>query len=109
MVDREDTGLLEIARRFRLAVLEEIFDARVGGGVDAVSLRALSIGASPEVKAQAERASGRRFADWTPVSVRSQVVAGTNYDICWQIFRNKNPKTMTVTWRLPTISPTTRG
>ena len=32
---------------------------------------------------------------------------GTNYDICWQINRNVNPKTMKVTWRLPTITPST--
>ncbi len=34
-------------------------------------------------------------------------VNGTTYDECWRINRQANPKTMTVTWRLPTISPTT--
>jgi len=29
------------------------------------------------------------------------------YDECWRINRAANPKTMTVTWRLPSISPTT--
>ncbi len=37
-----------------------------------------------------------------------RVQVGTvTYDECWRINRSANPKTMTVTWRLPTISPTT--
>ncbi len=38
--------------------------------------------------------------------MRIQVGANT-YDECWRINRNANPKTMTVTWRLPTIAATT--
>ena len=34
-------------------------------------------------------------------------VAGTNYDICWRINRNANPKTLTVTWRMPGYPPFT--
>jgi hypothetical protein len=34
-------------------------------------------------------------------------IGGSTYDECWRINRNANPKTVTVTWRLPTISPTT--
>ena len=34
-------------------------------------------------------------------------ISGVNYDECWRINRNANPKTLTVTWRLPTISTTT--
>ena len=34
-------------------------------------------------------------------------VAGTNYDICWRYNRNTNPKTMTVTWRMPGYLPYT--
>ncbi len=35
------------------------------------------------------------------------VVGGTNYDICWRINRNANPKTLTVTWRMPGYVPFT--
>ncbi len=38
--------------------------------------------------------------------MRVQVGANT-YDECWRINRNANPKTMTVTWRLPTVPGTT--
>ena len=38
--------------------------------------------------------------------MRVQVGANT-YDECWRINRNASPKTLTVTWRLPTIQPTT--
>lgn len=38
--------------------------------------------------------------------MRVQVGANT-YDECWRINRTANPKTLTVTWRLPTIVPTT--
>jgi hypothetical protein len=34
-------------------------------------------------------------------------IGSATYDECWRINRNSNPKTITVTWRLPTISPTT--
>lgn len=34
-------------------------------------------------------------------------IAGTNYDECWRINRKTNPKTLTMTWRLPTIPTTT--
>jgi hypothetical protein len=34
-------------------------------------------------------------------------VGNANYDQCWRINRTANPKTVTVTWRLPTITPTT--
>lgn len=34
-------------------------------------------------------------------------VGATSYDLCWRLNRNVNPKTLTITWRLPTISPTT--
>lgn len=37
-----------------------------------------------------------------------RIQVGTNtYDECWRINRAVNPKTLTITWRLPTISPTT--
>ena len=37
-----------------------------------------------------------------------RVTIGTaTYDECWRINRSVNPKTLTVTWRLPTIAPTT--
>ncbi len=37
-----------------------------------------------------------------------RVAIGTGtYDLCWRINRNVNPKTLTITWRLPTIAPTT--
>ena len=38
--------------------------------------------------------------------MRVQIGAST-YDECWRINRTANPKTLTITWRLPTISPTT--
>ncbi len=34
-------------------------------------------------------------------------VSGTSYDLCWQLNRNANPKTMTITWRLPGATTTT--
>ena len=34
-------------------------------------------------------------------------VAGVTYDLCWRINRTPNPKTLTITWRRPGISPTT--
>ena len=34
-------------------------------------------------------------------------VGATSYDLCWRLNRKVNPKTLTMTWRLPTISPTT--
>ena len=34
-------------------------------------------------------------------------VSGTSYDLCWKLNRGVNPKTLAMTWRLPTISPTT--
>jgi len=34
-------------------------------------------------------------------------ISGVNYDECWRINRNANPKTLTITWRLPSISTTT--
>ncbi len=34
-------------------------------------------------------------------------IGNSNYDECWRLNRNANPKTVTVTWRLPTISATT--
>jgi hypothetical protein len=41
--------------------------------------RAVVVGNSPEVRQQAEAKAGRQFEAWTPVSVQTQVVAGTNY------------------------------
>lgn len=35
------------------------------------------------------------------------LIGNATYDECWRINRNVNPKTFTITWRLPTISPTT--
>ncbi|MFZ9836937.1 MAG: DUF1566 domain-containing protein [Opitutaceae bacterium] len=35
------------------------------------------------------------------------VVGTTTYDICWRLNRAANPKTLTITWRRPGISPTT--
>ena len=34
-------------------------------------------------------------------------IGNATYDECWRINRNANPKTLTITWRLPTIAPTT--
>ena len=34
-------------------------------------------------------------------------VSGTSYDLCWKLNRSANPKTLAMTWRLPTITPTT--
>ena len=34
-------------------------------------------------------------------------VSGTSYDLCWKLNRGASPKTLAMTWRLPTISPTT--
>ncbi len=34
-------------------------------------------------------------------------VSGVTYDLCWRINRAPNPKTLTITWRRPGISPTT--
>ncbi len=34
-------------------------------------------------------------------------VSGTTYDICWQLNRSVNPRTMTITWRHPTSGTTT--
>lgn len=34
-------------------------------------------------------------------------IGGATYDECWRINRAANPKTVTVTWRLPSIAPTT--
>ena len=34
-------------------------------------------------------------------------IGSATYDECWRINRNANPKTLTITWRLPSISPTT--
>jgi hypothetical protein len=34
-------------------------------------------------------------------------IGGTTYDECWRINRSTNPKTLTVTWRLPTVPATT--
>lgn len=41
--------------------------------------RAVVVGNSTEVRQQAEAKAGRQFEAWTPVSVQTQVVAGTNY------------------------------
>lgn len=41
--------------------------------------RAVVVGNSSEVRQQAEAKAGRQFEAWTPVSVQTQVVAGTNY------------------------------
>ncbi len=44
----------------------------------------------------------------SPDQFLMRVQVGTiTYDECWRINRNVNPKTLTITWRLPTISPTT--
>jgi hypothetical protein len=44
----------------------------------------------------------------SPDQFLMRVQVGTNtYDACWRINRNANPKTLTVTWRLPSIQPTT--
>jgi arylsulfatase A-like enzyme len=34
-------------------------------------------------------------------------ISGTDYDECWRINRNANPKTLTITWRLPGATTTT--
>jgi arylsulfatase A-like enzyme len=34
-------------------------------------------------------------------------INGTDYDECWKINRNANPKTLTITWRLPGATTTT--
>jgi arylsulfatase A-like enzyme len=34
-------------------------------------------------------------------------VSGTSYDICWRLNRTANPRTMTITWRLPGATTTT--
>ncbi len=34
-------------------------------------------------------------------------ISGVSYDICWRLNRNVNPKTMTITWRLPAATTTT--
>ncbi len=34
-------------------------------------------------------------------------IGNATYDLCWRLNRAANPKTMTVTWRLPDIPPTT--
>ena len=34
-------------------------------------------------------------------------VSGTTYDLCWQLNRSANPRTMTMTWRHPTSGTTT--
>jgi len=34
-------------------------------------------------------------------------ISGSTYDECWQVNRNVNPKTVTVTWRLPGATTTT--
>jgi len=35
-------------------------------------------------------------------------IGNATYDLCWRLNRAANPKTLTVTWRLPDISPTTQ-
>lgn len=34
-------------------------------------------------------------------------VSGTSYDLCWRLNRSVNPKTLTITWRLPGATTTT--
>jgi hypothetical protein len=48
-----------------------------GQNLDAGS-RALEV--ALDVRAEAEAKAGRSFQEWTPYSVKTQVVAGTNYE-----------------------------
>ena len=44
----------------------------------------------------------------SPDNYRLRVtINGTDYDECWKINRNANPKTLTITWRLPGATTTT--
>jgi hypothetical protein len=52
----------------------------------------------------AESATGVPSQDQFLMRVK---IGNATYDECWRINRAANPKTVTVTWRLPTISPTT--
>lgn len=51
-----------------------------------------------------ESATGAPSADQYLMRVQ---VGGTTYDECWRINRQTNPKTLTITWRLPSIAATT--
>ena len=51
-----------------------------------------------------ESATGTPSADQYLMRVQ---VGSTTYDECWRINRQSNPKTLTITWRLPSIPATT--
>ena len=58
--------------------------------------------------------SGNLIEDTTAGAVASAdcyrlrvTINGTDYDECWRINRNANPKTLTITWRLPGATTTT--
>lgn len=58
--------------------------------------------------------SGNLIEDTSPGAVASAdnyrlrvTINGTDYDECWKINRNANPKTLTITWRLPGATTTT--
>jgi arylsulfatase A-like enzyme len=58
--------------------------------------------------------SGNLIEDTSPGAVASAdnyrlrvTISGTDYDECWKINRNANPKTLTITWRLPGATTTT--
>jgi hypothetical protein len=82
------------------------------GGYSAKAVAGASIVAFKNPVAFATDAAGNLSESTTGTASPDQYlmrvqIGGSTYDECWRINRNANPKTVTVTWRLPTISPTT--
>lgn len=58
--------------------------------------------------------SGHLVEDTSPTAVASAdnyrlrvTISGTTYDECWRLNRTANPRTLTITWRLPGATTTT--
>ncbi len=82
------------------------------GGYTANAVSGASIVAYMNPVALATDASGNLSLSTTGVASLDQylmrvAVAGSTYDICWKLDRISNPKTLTITWRLPTVPATT--
>lgn len=86
------------------------------GGYTAQAVAGASFGANAYKNpvALTTDGSGNLIEDTAPGAVASAdnyrlrvTISGTTYDECWRINRNANPKTLTITWRLPGATTTT--
>ena len=83
------------------------------GGYNAKAVPGASIRAYKNPVALETDAAGNLSESATGVPSPDQylmrvAIGNATYDLCWRLNRAANPKTLTVTWRLPDISPTTQ-